>query len=164
VLEQAASIDQKVDGFRSMMASITITPETSGGGQSTIEGLNLAAVTLPLMLMKPELFSMLSMLIAEKKLSISEADVNLFSSEFHKLLSECHMASAKMACIEQSTPAGQPFVANHIGTQITVHKNPTLTQRLPKKAKRRRQCLFKETGAGYLIIETETGYGSDRAA
>jgi hypothetical protein len=155
-----ARIDKKIDGLRSMMASITIMPQNSTSRWSAIESANLAAVTLPLMLMKPELFSMLAMLISEKKLTIDEEDVKLFTTEFNSLLSECHMASAKYACECPSTTvsAHEMHGSSHFRT---AHEFPQPHSVPPNNITRQRQYFRHRTDAGFLIIMVDTGRAAE---
>jgi hypothetical protein len=148
--------ERKLDELYSKIASITISPQNSTSGWSKIESLNLAAVTLPLMLMRPALFSFLATLISEKELTISDADVKLFSQEFNTLLSECHMASAKSA-YETSWSTGPSSDTHFFGTLSKIQENPQSATLTPKKAIQQHQRFYHETDAGYLEIAVEAG-------
>lgn len=132
-------------------ASITVSTDATSSSGSIIEGFNLAAVTLPLMLIKPDLLMLLTSLVSEQELSASQSDVDLFSTQIRRLLSECHEASAR---VERSP------TSEHLATTSSELKTmyDCSSNEMPSHVdcKREQRWYSREISAGVLLLAVET--------
>ncbi|CAG8953393.1 hypothetical protein HYFRA_00010141 [Hymenoscyphus fraxineus] len=119
--------------------------------EATFEGFNLAAVTLPLMLVRPSLLMILQSLISGEQLKVSQSDVDLFSSQLGDLLGECHEVSARTGSFHK---LDQSWTASP--RQRTTHEY--LFAMTPSEAKQNREVRWfsRKPPAGLLLLEIET--------
>lgn len=70
--KSAILLAKKLDDINTKFASIAITSDNAMSQEATIQSFNLAAVTLPLMLIKPDIFMMLRTLVSENDVTASQ--------------------------------------------------------------------------------------------
>jgi hypothetical protein len=102
--ERHDKVQHELLSISSQLAEIRLT-QVSGDDSITFEGCNLEAITLPLMLLKPDLYGAISHLAREERTQISTADADWFQSEFESLLAAAHTQSAS-AARKRSTSSG----------------------------------------------------------
>lgn len=149
--KSANLLAQKLDDINTKFASIVVISDNNTTERATIESFNLAAVTLPLMLIEADILKMLSTLVSDNHVTASQSDMDIFSCELTSLLSDCHLASARTErCTHiphPSTKASQPHIKS-------VHDQGFATA--PVDLERKRKFFFKETCAGLITMELET--------
>lgn len=75
----------------------SLNVKQSQTGETTFEGVNLEAITLPLMLLKSSLLGGVETIIAEGRMGISRSEARWIQQEFEELLASSHEVSAQSA-------------------------------------------------------------------